>query len=107
MSTDEQRAAFEAWVRKEHPHAWLRRDEIDADKYYFSETRLAWEVWQAAAEHEAVEVPKSIHELVFIAIGRASVCWENPAGGGVFDSTQATEVGNDLIEALKPYLKDY
>lgn len=42
----------------------------------------------------------SLEELVFTALGTASVCWV-PAPEGVFDSARAEEVGNKLIEALK------
>lgn len=37
---------------------------------------------------------------VFQALGAASVCWENPAGAGVFDSTRAKEIGEALVDEL-------
>jgi hypothetical protein len=38
-----------------------------------------------------------LEEAVFLAIGRASMCWEHPEGAGVFDSTAACEVGDALL----------
>jgi len=36
-------------------------------------------------------------DAVMQAIGAASVCWENPAGGGVFDSERAAAIGDELL----------
>jgi len=47
-----------------------------------------------------------IAELIFTAIGQASMCWEFNDRGGVFGTEQAIKVGEDLIAALKPYLND-
>jgi len=45
---------------------------------------------------------EKIAELVFQALGQASMCW-SVTPKGVFDSTQAQKIGNELckeIEAL-------
>ena len=43
---------------------------------------------------------QEIDQIVYEAIGRASMCWsEIPSG--VFDSTKAKEIGDELIAKLK------
>lgn len=42
----------------------------------------------------------SVRSAIFQALGRASTCWENMSGTGVFDSTHAKEVGDALILEL-------
>jgi len=37
---------------------------------------------------------------IFEALGNASACWENPAGAGVFDSTRAAQIGEELVAAI-------
>lgn len=44
---------------------------------------------------------KSVEEVVFQAIGAGSVCWENPGGAGIFDSTEAKKVGDEAMERLR------
>jgi hypothetical protein len=44
---------------------------------------------------------ESIEEIVGQAIGAASVCWENPAGAGRFDSVQASEICEDAIYEIR------
>ena len=38
---------------------------------------------------------------VFQALGAASVCWENPGGAGIFDSTRAKEIGDVLLDCVR------
>lgn len=45
--------------------------------------------------------PKTREEAVFMALGAASVAWENPGGAGVFDSTLCKQIGDALLEWLK------
>ncbi len=45
----------------------------------------------------------TLAEAVGQALGTASVCWENPAGAGVFDSTACARV----YEGLMAYLSDW
>lgn len=37
-----------------------------------------------------------VHEAIGQAIGAASVCWENLGGAGVFQSTWAAQVADEL-----------
>lgn len=47
--------------------------------------------------------PKNLHEAVYQAIGAASMCWEDVAKAGVFDSTQAAIIGADLIKWVEEW----
>jgi hypothetical protein len=38
---------------------------------------------------------------VYLALGLASMCWEHPYRGGVFDSTLCAQVGRELIDHLR------
>lgn len=40
-------------------------------------------------------------QAVFQALGAASVCWEHIEDAGIFESTRAKKIGEDLIEALQ------
>lgn len=42
-----------------------------------------------------------IETAVFQALGAASVCWESMAGTGVFDSTRAKEIGDELLAVIR------
>lgn len=47
-------------------------------------------------------VSTTLEEAVFMALGAASVCWDNPGGGsGVFHSERAKQIGEELIEYFK------
>lgn len=48
-----------------------------------------------------LEDATTLEECVFQALGAASVCWENPRGAGVFDSSRAHEVGDELVERIR------
>ncbi len=46
---------------------------------------------------------EKLRELIFMALGEASVCWKNRDilnEAGEFDSTEATRIGNQLIEDI-------
>ena len=43
---------------------------------------------------------KELREKIFTALGEASMCWE-PIPVGVFDSTKAQRIGDELVSALK------
>ena len=48
---------------------------------------------------------EKLTELVYINLGRASMCWsEIPSG--VFDSTRAAELGKEIMEAIEKYIED-
>lgn len=44
---------------------------------------------------------KTIEEVVFQAMGFASICWDNMEGTGEFDSTSAKECGEAAVERIK------
>jgi hypothetical protein len=44
--------------------------------------------------------PMTLEEVVFQAIGHASMCW-NPRPEGIFDSAEASKVGRELITTLR------
>jgi hypothetical protein len=43
----------------------------------------------------------SLEGAVFLALGAASVCWENPGGAGAFDATRAEEIGHALLSFIR------
>jgi hypothetical protein len=43
---------------------------------------------------------EKLDELIFTAIGEASMCWANPSGAGVYQDQRATEIGNKLIQGI-------
>ncbi len=43
---------------------------------------------------------EDINEIIFQAIGEASMCWD-PIPIGVFDSSKAKEIGDKLISKIK------
>lgn len=47
---------------------------------------------------------KPVHEAIGEAIGGASTCWENLRGAGVFDSTRASAIADELEEFLRQKL---
>lgn len=48
---------------------------------------------------------EKLTELVYINLGRASMCWsEIPKG--VFDSTRAAELGKEIMEAVEKYIEE-
>lgn len=40
-------------------------------------------------------------ELIFTAIGEASMCWSDIDKAGVFDSTKAQQIGKKLLQDIK------
>ena len=53
--------------------------------------------------------PKTIREAVFMAIGSGSMCWSDIDKAGVFDTTKAKKVSEDLLSdilALLPKEKE-
>jgi len=48
---------------------------------------------------------EKLTELVYINLGRASMCWsEIPKG--VFDSTKAAELGKEIMDAVEKYIEE-
>lgn len=41
---------------------------------------------------------------IYVAIGAASMCWENVSGAGVFDSNRAALIGEQLLADVRFYL---
>jgi hypothetical protein len=48
---------------------------------------------------------EKLTELVYINLGRASMCWSD-IPSGVFDSTKAAELGKEIMEAIEKYLEE-
>lgn len=46
----------------------------------------------------------SLQEAVYTVIGAASMCWEHPVKAGTFDTSQATAIGEGLMEWLQKKL---
>jgi hypothetical protein len=44
--------------------------------------------------------PMTLEEVVFQALGHASMCW-TPRPEGVFDDEEASKVGNELLRTLR------
>jgi hypothetical protein len=42
----------------------------------------------------------TLEEIVYQAIGHASMCW-NPRPEGIFDSTEASKIGAELLITIK------
>lgn len=47
--------------------------------------------------------PETLEEAVYQAIGAASMCWEDPGGAGVFDSTRAKAIGDLLLAKIRAF----
>lgn len=45
--------------------------------------------------------PATLEEVVFTALGQASMCWSPGTGDAEFDSVQASNIGNELIRSLR------
>ena len=48
-------------------------------------------------------LPEHVKEQIFQAIGRASMCWD-PIPEGIFDSTQAGSVGEELCKYIHEHM---
>ena len=48
---------------------------------------------------------EKLTELVYINLGRASMCWSD-IPKGVFDSTKAAELGKEIMEAVEKYVEE-
>ena len=40
-------------------------------------------------------------KAIYLALGAASMCWEHPAGAGVFDSVRCAAIGAELVDYLR------
>ena len=52
-------------------------------------------------EFQAGDQPLNLSDVVFQALGAASVCWENLAGAGVFDSQRAKMIGHEVMRWIR------
>ena len=48
---------------------------------------------------------EKLTELVYINLGRASMCWSD-IPSGAFDSTKAAELGKEIMEAVEKYIEE-
>ena len=51
------------------------------------------------------KMPYYIRKRVLTDMGQASMCWEHPEGAGVFDTTQAIEIGDALCQFIRDEIK--
>lgn len=63
----------------------------------FEATSLRREAWFGVS----LDVARGWENKVMQAMGEASMCWSNIEGAGVFDSTKAKQVGDDLLKYLR------
>lgn len=49
---------------------------------------------------EDLDQAENLEQAVFMALGAASMCWENPEGAGVFQSGKALEIGEALMNRI-------
>ncbi len=47
----------------------------------------------------------TLQHLVYEAVGTASMCWK-PRPSGVFDSSEASDVANDLVRSIEKLSKE-
>lgn len=47
----------------------------------------------------------TLEEAIFQSLGAASVCWENLAGAGEFDSTRCKDIGEALLDLVRSYVQ--
>ena len=52
MTSDEQRAAFEEWIRQAYPRYTNLTPDPIFSRYDYFDVQLAWEAWQASHEHD-------------------------------------------------------
>lgn len=48
-----------------------------------------------------------IDQVIMLAIGAASVCWENPSGAGEFDSSRAVDIGKDASVRIHELIREF
>lgn len=53
------------------------------------------------AFHHEADGSLSLESAVYQAVGAASMCWEIPGAGGVFDSEGAQEIAAALLEVIR------
>src|SRR4051794_17540898 len=53
------------------------------------------------AEGRILADAETLEEAVFQALGAASTCWEHVEDAGVFDSTRAKAIGDELMARIR------
>ena len=48
---------------------------------------------------------EKLTELVYINLGRVSMCWSD-IPSGIFDSTKAAELGKEIMDAVEKYVEE-
>jgi hypothetical protein len=46
-----------------------------------------------------------IEDFIGQAVGAASMCWENPAGAGVFHSERASQIVDEIMQKISETLR--
>lgn len=55
----------------------------------------------------SIDLPTDdIQAAIFQALGAASVCWESMEHAGIFDSTRAKEIGDELYQRVEAYARE-
>ena len=62
------------------------------------------ELGSPARKNVEAEMNERLCELIMQAMGQASMCWDNPAGAGVFQAVLAAEVGESLLHDIQQVL---
>ena len=54
---------------------------------------------------DMIQGADTIEEAIGLSLGAASVCWENVAGAGVFESSRASLICETLTELVRDYVR--
>jgi hypothetical protein len=92
----EREVARLARVTPDNPHGYRREFPTAADR-----TGPTLDEWREEWAHTLGNAD-NIAEAIGIALGAASMCWENPAGAGTFESDRASV----LVDVLTEYVLD-
>jgi len=49
---------------------------------------------------------RKLNELIYTAVGAASMCWDSPRSAGVFNSKQASVIAEKLKDDIKDLIKN-
>lgn len=69
---------------------------------------VTFRLWVRCRSIKMIKIlPNELNDKVFEVIGAASMCWENvDAGTGIFNSSKAKDIANELCKAPYRYGED-